>query len=164
MSVPYARPLFRLVVASVMTASVLLTAGAQDVRVRVSPSVLVPLADTGTYGVGGGGSFVMDMDLLGFIAPYLGGDLSYVSMTAEDFEGSLTLATGGAGLGFFMFPLPRLKLAASGGSGVYVGSYTDPERESAMVGNVFWRAGAELGYRFSPSFTLSAGASYLDLL
>jgi len=120
-----------------MTASMVLALGAQDVRVRVAPSLLVPLADTGTYGVGGGGSFVMDMDLLGFLAPYAGGDLSYVSMTADDFDGSLTLATGGAGLGVFLFPLPRLKLAASGGSGVYVGSYTDPERESAMVGNVF---------------------------
>jgi len=77
--------------------SVIPAAGAQDVRVRVAPSVLVPLADTRTYGVGGGGAFVMDMDLLGFLAPYLGGDFDYVSMTAEDFDGSLTLASGGAG-------------------------------------------------------------------
>lgn len=164
MSVPWGKPLFRIVLTSVIAMSVIPAAGAQDVRVRVAPSVLVPLADTRTYGVGGGGAFVMDMDLLGFLAPYLGGDFDYVSMTAEDFDGSLTLASGGGGLGFFAFPLPRLKLAAHGGSGVYVGSYTGPERESAMVGNVFWRAGAELGYRFSPSFTLSAGASYLDML
>ncbi|MBU0926604.1 MAG: tetratricopeptide repeat protein [Spirochaetes bacterium] len=140
------------------------SAGAQDVRIRVAPDILIPIADSDTFGLGGGGSFVMDMDVLGFMAPYLGADIRYVSPASSDSSGSLMLASGGLGLGVFAFPLPRIKIGASGGSGIYVGSYTDPSGDPQMSGNVFWKAGAELGYRVSPSFTISAGASYIDLL
>lgn len=140
---------------------------AQDVRIRVAPDLLIPVGQTRgdeTFGLGGGGSLVMDMDIFGFLAPYLSGDLRYVAPAAKDFKGSLMLASGGAGLGFFAFPLPRIKLGFSGGSGIYIGSYTGPEGDPTMSGNAFWRAGAEMGYRVSPSLTLSASGSYIDFL
>lgn len=136
---------------------------AQDIRVRVSPDILIPLADTDTFGLGGGGSLVMDMDFFGFLAPYLGADVRFVSPAASQLNGSLMLASGGAGLGFFTFPLPRLKLGASAGSGIYVGSYSNGP-DTTMTGNIFWRTGAEAGYRISPGFTVSAAASYIDLM
>lgn len=135
---------------------------AQDVRVRVSPELLVPLDST--LGLGGGGSLTMDLGLFDFLAPYLGIDVDYLAMSDADAAGSSLLARGGGGLGFFAFPLPRLKLGAQAGSGVYVGSYTAPDGESVPFGNVFWKAGAEAGYRVSPSVTLSAGASYVDMM
>ncbi|GAB1454810.1 hypothetical protein MASR2M48_01090 [Spirochaetota bacterium] len=140
---------------------------AQDVRIRVAPDLLIPVGQTRgdeTFGLGGGGSLVMDMDIFGFLAPYLSGDIRYVAPAAKDFKGSLILASGGAGLGFFAFPLPRIKLGFSGGSGIYIGSYTGPEGDPTMSGNAFWRAGAEMGYRISPSLTLSASGSYVDFL
>ncbi|MBN2875511.1 MAG: hypothetical protein JXM71_10495, partial [Spirochaetales bacterium] len=137
---------------------------AQDVRVRVAPDILIPVSDADIYGLGGGGSFVMDMDLFGFLAPYIGADVRYVAPAAADLDGSLLMLTGGGGLGVFAFPVPRIKVGASAGSGVYIGSYTAADGTAIPAGNVFWRAGAEAGYRFSPSMTLSAGASYIDLL
>lgn len=136
---------------------------AQDVRVRLAPDLLIPLSDTDTFGLGGGGSCVMDMDVLGFLAPYVGADIRFVAPSASDLDGSLMLASGGIGLGFFSFPLPRLKIGASGGSGIYIGSYSSGT-DTTMTGNVFWRIGAEFGYRLSPSLTVSAAASYIDFL
>jgi tetratricopeptide (TPR) repeat protein len=106
----------------------------------------------------------MDIDFFDFLAPYLGADVRFVAPAATDLDGSLFLASGGAGLGFFMFPMPRLKVGASAGSGIYVGSYTDAEGEATPTGNLFWRTGAEVGYRFSPSLTLSGALSYIDFM
>ncbi len=153
-----------LMLALCILVAAVIPASAQDVRIRVAPDLLVPLADTDTFGLGAGASFNMDMDFFGFLAPYLGADLRFVSPAADKFDGSLTLASGGAGLGAFAFPLPRLKVAASYGGGVYVGSYSDPDGVSTMVGNVFWKAGGEVGYRFSPGMTLSGGAAYVDMM
>jgi tetratricopeptide (TPR) repeat protein len=136
---------------------------AQDVRVRVAPDLLIPL-DGGPLGLGGGASFVMDLGLFDFLAPYLGADVRVVGPSASALDGSLVLASGGAGLGFFAFPMPRIKIGASAGTGIYVGSYTGPEGSATMTGNVFMRAGGEVGYRLSPSLTVSAAGSYINLM
>ena len=134
----------------------------QDVRMRVAPDLLIPMADTDVYSFGGGASLSFDMDLFGFLAPYLGADARIIA-PAADYDGSLFMASGGGGLGIFAFPLPRLKLGLSGGSGIYLGSYVNGN-ESTAFGNVFWKAGAELGFRLSPGLTISAGASYVDYM
>jgi len=150
--------------AAIFCLAVTMPAQAQDVRLRVAPDLLVPIADTDTYGLGGGASMTMDIGLLNFLAPYLGADARYVGLTADDLASTLVVASGGGGLGLYAYPLPRLKLGASGGSGVYVASYTDEEGASSMVGNVFWKAGADVGFRVSPNLTISAGASYIDMM
>ncbi len=138
-------------------------ATAQDVRVSVAPDFLIPLSDTDTFGLGLGASLRMEMDYLGFFAPYIGVDARLVAPATSALDGSLFLASGGGGFGAFAFPLPRLKLGASGGAGIYIGSYSG-ENQSGMTGNVFWRVGADAGYRVSPSLTVSAGLSYIDFL
>ena len=154
-----------LAIASILSAFCLaLPASAQDVRVRFAPDVLIPISDSDVFGIGGGGSFVMDIDFFDFLAPYLGADVRLVASAASNLDSSLFLASGGGGLGFFTFPLPRLKLGASAGTGIYIGSYTDATGEAIPTGNMFWRTGAELGYRFSPALTVSAAASYIDFM
>jgi len=152
------------ILAIIMLLAAIIPATAQDVRVRFAPDLLIPLMDDNSLGLGGGGSFVMDMDVFGFMAPYVGADVRYVSPASPELDASMILATGGGGIGFFAFPLPRIKMAASAGSGIYIGSYSLGEEMPIPTGNAFWRAGAEVGYRLSPGFTLSAGASYIDLL
>jgi hypothetical protein len=139
------------------------TLGAQDVRVRASPDILLPVGDTDVFGLGFGGSFSADVDVFAGLAPYVGADVHFVAPAASNLDASLMLTTGGLGLGYFAFPLPRLKLGFSAGTGIYVGSYSSGI-DTYTTGNVFWRAGAEAGYRFSPSFTLSGAASYVDLM
>ncbi len=148
-------------VLSLISLLVLPVAG-QDVRMRVAPDLLIPLADNDIYSFGGGASLSFDMDLFGFLAPYLGADARFVT-PATDADLSMFMASGGGGLGIFAFPLPRLKLGLSGGSGIYLGSYTNGT-DSTPFGNVFWKAGMELGFRLSPGLTISAGASYIDYM
>ncbi len=151
-----------LVLSAFITMLAATPASAQDVRLRVAPDLLIPLGDTDVFGFGGGGSLTMDFGLFDFLAPYLSADARYVAppTAAQDADlgTTLILASGGAGLGFYTYPLPRLRLGASGGSGIYIGSYTNAASESSMSGNVFWRAGADLGYRVIPSLTVSAQA------
>lgn len=158
----------RLARAALLSLLAAVPAIAQDVRVRVAPELLIPLGDNDVFGFGGGGSLTLDFGLFGFMAPYLSADARYVAPPAAaqdaDLGTTLILASGGGGLGFYAFPLPRIKLGASGGSGIYIGSYTNAENESSMSGNVFWRAGADLGFRVSPSLTVSAQASYVDFM
>lgn len=136
----------------------------QDVRVSVSPDVLVPLSDAELFGIGGGGTLAMDVELWNFFAPYAGFDVRYILPVTSELENPLFLATGGGGLGVFAYPLSRLRVGLSGGSGVYYGAYTTPDGDVIPTGNVFWKAGLDAGYRISPDLTISAGARYIDLL
>jgi len=137
--------------------------GAQDYRIKTSPEILIPLMDKDLFGLGGGGSFTLDGDFFGFLAPYAGLDVRYIAPAASEVESSLVLFSAGAGVGVFFFPVPRMKVGFSAGSGIYVGSFRS-EENPLMTGNLFWRAGGEVGYRFSPGFTLSGGASYVDMM
>lgn len=146
----------------VLISLLVLPVSGQDVRLRVSPDLLIPLIDTDVLSLGGGASLSFDMDLFGFLAPYLGADARFITPSTDD-DISLFMASGGGGLGFFAYPLPRLKLGLSGGSGIYLGSY-NKDNDSTAFGNIFWKAGAELGFRLSPGLTISAGASYIDYM
>jgi len=141
-----------------------LPAWSQDLRLRVAPELTIPLGDGDTFALGVGGSLTMDAEYLGFLAPYLGADVRSIGMTGLADGSSLLVASGGGGLGLFAFPLARLKVGAQAGSGIYVGSYKDSAGKETWTGNAFWRAGGELGFRFTPSLTVSALGSYVDLM
>ena len=149
----------------IITAALICTvpASTQDLRMRSGPELIIPLADVDIFGLGGGGSLVFDTDLFGFLAPYLGLDFRYIAPAAQDLDSSLLLTSLGTGMGFFAFPTPRVKIGFSFGPGVYVGSYRGMSG-TTMTGNVFWRAGAEAGFRVSPGLTLSASTSYFDYM
>ncbi len=137
---------------------------AQDLRLRVAPELTIPLADKDIFDLGFGASLTMDAEYLGFLAPYLGADVRSIGMTGLADGAGLVAVSGGAGLGFFAYPLARLKVGASAGGGAYVGPYTGSTGTSEWTGNVFWRAGGELGFRITPSITVSALGSYVDLM
>lgn len=140
-----------------------LPAAAQDLRLDLAPGFLIPLADTDTFGAGGGIGAKASMEYLGFLAPYAGLDVHFVAPAASSLDRTLTLASAGAGLGFFFYPLPRLKVGASAGGGVYMGSYSGGV-ETVRTGNVFWRLGLDAGYRVTPRLTVSGEATYTDMM
>ncbi len=134
----------------------------QDLRIRVAPQFVAPLADRDIYGNGVGARLGMDTDAFGFVTPYGALGARYLFPRDHRVDSTLFLATGGVGAGVFVFPLPRLKLGLSGGGGVYVGSYRQTDT-STMTGNLFWEIGGEAGFRVTPSITVSGSVSYLDL-
>ncbi|HAP44080.1 MAG: hypothetical protein A2087_02445 [Spirochaetes bacterium GWD1_61_31] len=135
---------------------------AQDVRVQVSPVIMVPLAEADVYGLGFGGGALLTFDLFGFLAPYASADFIFIGPQSSQLQSSLTLVSAGAGLGLYLYPLPRVKLGLSAGPGIYIGSWQQASGEPIPTGNLNWRAGVEAGFRISPSLTVSASASYID--
>lgn len=133
----------------------------QAIRMQTAPRMLIPLADGDIYGVGAGASLTFDIDLYGFLAPWAGLHLQSIPPAASELDGSLFLTSLGGGLGYFTFPAPRLKVGASAGGGIYIGSYRSGST-TLPTGNLFWQLGVDAGYRFSPSLTLSGGAAYVD--
>ncbi len=123
----------------------------------------MPLADADTFGLGGGFSAKASLEYLGFLAPYAGLDVHFVAPAASSLDRTITLASAGAGLGFFLHPLPRLRVGAAAGGGVYMGSYSGGV-ETARTGNVFWKLGMDAGYRITPRLTVSGEASYVDMM
>lgn len=134
---------------------------AQDFRLQLIPELAIPLTETEIFGIGGGGNLSVSTDIFGFLAPYVQAGVSVLPTIAKSLDSSLSMFSAGTGLGLYMFPLPRLKLAASIGGGIYVASWP-VENEVVMSGNLNWRAAAEAGFRVSPTFNISAAASYTD--
>ncbi len=129
-----------------------------DFAFRLMPEVTVPLFDAaGYYTPGGGVTLSADVELFGFLAPFL--EAGFRAEPTRNTGKSLLLASGGAGLGFFAYPIPRLKVRFAAAGGPYYGSYGKPQNL-----DYYWKACAEAGYRFSPGFTLSAGAQFSQYL
>lgn len=138
---------------------------ALDWRLDASPGLLVPVTDHDVWGLGGGGRFTLDAEFFDFLLPYLGADVNWVSPATAQLDGSLLLLSAGVGAGFYLYPADRLRLAFSGGTGVYLGSWSsDAAADPVMTGNIFWKAGLDAGYRLSPGLTLSGNLFYTDYL
>jgi hypothetical protein len=123
--------------------------GALDFAFRFMPEVSLPVMDSaGYFTAGGGGTFAADLELFGFLAPFV--EAGFHAEPARNTGKSLLLTNGGVGLSLFSFPIPRLKARVGAGGGLYAGSY-----DESQTTNYYWKARAEMGYRFSPGFTLS---------
>lgn len=136
----------------------------QNYRIQAVPQVLIPVqGDQEIFGVGYGASANFEREITTFMAPWLNLRFQNIPPASSDMNGALLLVTAGTGLEFFTFPLPRLKIGAEAGAGIYAGSYRNGS-ESTPTGNLYWQAGVNAGYRVSPELTFSAGASYIDLM
>ncbi|MCL2442353.1 MAG: hypothetical protein FWD13_02685 [Treponema sp.] len=116
------------------------------------------------YGIGGGGDIGLEIDLstiwsnplgLGYtfgieggmlINPLLGGGDTIVSFYSF-----------GAAAGLYYFPLSRLLLRFDGAVGTY--QSVNNNNVSSPFG-LFFRGGGEVGFRFTPSFTIAANAGW----
>lgn len=135
----------------------------QQLRLSAKPGAMIPMADTGTFGVGGGGSIHLDAEFLDFLSPWMGIDINYIPLAASNMDSSLLFSGVSLGPGLFFYPLARLRLSAYAGIGAYMGLWQRGS-DTTMTGNLYWKAGAEAGFRFSPGFSLSAGAGWNDYL
>ena len=111
------------------------------------------------YSVGGGIDLSADMSLFGFLGPFL--ETGYDMVPLANVSGSsLTFAEGGGGLSIYAFPVPRLMARIGGSGGIAYASSTGAGAGLAT----YWKAKAELGYRFSPSFSILANGGLSQLI
>jgi tetratricopeptide (TPR) repeat protein len=130
--------------------------------------VYVPAGDKADYFTAGGGGNVgvelalPSLNLWGWW-PWLSGlgggaglEVGYAyAPLGQNTDGGLQLYSAGGTLGLHYFLLSRLFLRADAALGLYQG--VSPH---ATSGALWWRAGGDIGFRFSPSIVLSAGGGY----
>ncbi|MCL2763420.1 MAG: hypothetical protein FWD36_09500 [Treponema sp.] len=141
-----------------------------DFHVRPKGFVSIPMGagsidpqNNTRYDIGGGGELGFEVDLstiwtnpigLGYTAGAEGG------MMINPFLGegvdNVSFYSAGGVLALYYFPLSRLFVRTDGTLGVYAAA-TEIGNSTA---DLFWRAGGETGFRFTPGFTLAANAGW----
>ena len=143
---------------------------ALDFSLRPKGFVFIPLGSGSEsadgqklYGVGGGGDIGLDVDLssiwpnpigLGYTLGLEGG-LLFNEVKSDDPK-NLSVYSFGGGLGLYFFPMSRLFTRIDGAVGVFQPSF---DGENGYTG-LYLRGGGEVGFRFTPGFTLAANTGW----
>ncbi len=115
------------------------------------------------YGIGGGGDIGFEIDLstvwpnaagIGYTLGVEGGML--FSKIQGEGDKSINIYSVGGGVGLYCFPLSRLFVRIDGSVGAYIPSL---DGNSGDIG-MYLRGGGELGFRFTPGFTISANGGW----
>jgi tetratricopeptide (TPR) repeat protein len=139
---------------------------APQVDVRISPEAWIPYGNDQKVGdlvidqfsLGYGLDLSANLSLFGFLGPYL--ELGGGVLPLNKVGSSLSFGAGGLGLSFYAYPIPRLMARAGVGGGMAYAAY--PSAASGLA--PYWKAKAEFGYRFSPSFGVMASSGYAQIL
>jgi len=145
-------------------------AGAPQLSARISPELWIPAGNYAQsdpslelFSVGYGATLAGDMSLLGFLSPYA--EISAASVPYNNSSYSLTFWQLGGGLSCFVYPMPRLMARAGFGGGISHVSAPKTDLAEAIKGLApYWKAKAEFGYRFSPTFSLLAECGYTTII
>ena len=135
---------------------------AAEYTFTITPAVNYPFDEN--ISLGFSGFLQSDINLFNFMT--IGFEGNYSLFKPTGFIKPMQLYGGGAGLGFYFYPFSRLYTGIGGGFGLNSG-YVNV-REDGGVYNTYnpigfyYRGYAELGFRFSPSFVLTATGGYLS--
>ncbi|MDR0443019.1 MAG: hypothetical protein LBH44_06405 [Treponema sp.] len=115
------------------------------------------------YGLGGGGDLGFELDLssiwpnplgLGYTLGIEGGFL--LNEVNGDEPKNMSFYSFGGSLGLYYFPLSRLFIRIDGAVGVYQPVFEGENGNSGL----YLRCGGEIGFRFTPAFTIAANAGW----
>jgi tetratricopeptide (TPR) repeat protein len=146
---------------------------APQVEIRLSPELWIPAGNFSEaentdpnlelFSLGYGFTLVGDVNLKGFMSPYL--DLGVAAIPFNKVPANMTLAELGGGLSFYFFPIPRLIARAGAGGGIAYANAPKTDLADAVKGLApYWKAKAEFGYRFSPTFSLMGELGYTQVM
>jgi tetratricopeptide (TPR) repeat protein len=136
---------------------------------RVTPEAWIPFGNSTSaeslepFSIGYGLDLTCDLAFAGFLSPYLeaGGGLLPLTNAGT----SLLFGEGGGGLAVYAYPIPRLMVRVGGGGGMAYVSAPATDLSDALAGpGYYWKAKAEMGYRFSPGFSILASGGYSQIL
>ena len=145
---------------SVFVATLLLSANlafSADITFRLTPGIAIP--GNKDYSTGFGGTAQLDLDLFGLLT--VGVEGLFTTSNIDALSQSVYFYGGGAGLGFYFYPLSRLYIGLGGAGGIYQFSTTG-STDSKSFSDIYYRGYGEIGYRFSPSLTVSANGGYTN--
>jgi tetratricopeptide (TPR) repeat protein len=146
---------------------------APQVEVRLNPELWVPIGNHSNaagadpslelFSLGYGMSLAADLSFFGYLSPYA--EASVAVMPLNNVATSLSFAQGGLGLSAYGFPTPRLMLRGGAGAGLAYVSAPKTSLTEAIAGTApYWKARAEAGYRFSPTFSMMGILGYSQIL
>jgi len=144
-------------------------------NVKVSPEILVPMGnpsgvtkdgkDLDLYSLGYGVDLLAELPLYGFLGPFL--DSGFQVIPPNGVSGtSLLSGLVGGGVSVFHYPIPRLSTWAGLSTGLAFTTLSRQSAESAPLSGLspYWKIKSEVGYRFSPTFSLLGQVGYSQLL
>jgi tetratricopeptide (TPR) repeat protein len=114
--------------------------------------------DSSLYSVGAGGTAHATISLFNFFAPGIQTGIQIQPLL--NVGNSLTLVRAGVEANFYLYPVSRLYINGGGAFGSYIGTHPNASDFSGL----YWSAHADVGFRFSPAFTLSAETEYRSYL
>lgn len=132
---------------------------AVDIIFRANPSYMMPQDTSLELSSGFGLTLQADADLFGFLT--IGAEGIFDMADQKKIDEKLFFYGGGLGLGLYYFPLSRLYLSTGASFGIYQATTTASQEEKS-ASDLYRRFYAETGFRFTPEFTLSANASYIN--
>ncbi len=130
-----------------------------ELTFRLTPGIAFPTGNN--FKVGGTGQLQADVDMFGFLTAGLEGVFSLLPL--DGLNQTSYIYGGGLGLGGYYYPLSRLYLGAGAGAGIYQFT-TSSSSSSQTYSDIYWRAYGEVGFRFTPEFTLCANAGFSSFL
>jgi len=142
-----------------------LNLSALDFNFRPRGFVYLPSSDIKSaggndmYSIGGGGDLNFEIDISSVLPNPLGigytlgveGGMSYNGIQGNADKGVSIYSAGGSA-GLYLYPLSRLLFRADGAIGAYIPGF---DGKTGYTG-IYYRYGGELGFRFTPGFTLAA--------
>ena len=132
---------------------------AVDFSLRLNPGVAIPLKEH--YKPAANVTVQGDIQLFDWVT--LGGEGNFLYETPEGAGSPVNFLYGGFGLGLYHNIFSRLYFGIGGAAGVYNFSFTDGN-EKQNASDLYWRGYGELGFRFTPSVTLSLNGGYTSFL
>lgn len=119
------------------------------------------------YNTGGGGEIDFEIDLstiwpnpvgLGYTIGVEGGMI--VNPLQGEESGNVSFYSLGSVAGLYYFPMSRLFSRLDGGVGMFLSARNVDGSPTRSDPGLFWRLGAEAGFRFTPGFTLAANGGF----
>ena len=145
----------KILIAAVLSLFATWSATSLELTFRLTPGMGIPLSESYTPGLNT--TFQVDADLFGFLTAGAEGHFSMLPMNGLD--GSSYMYGGGIGIGAYYYPISRLYLGLGAAGGIY--QLTPDESSNAQTySDIYARAYAEAGFRFTPSFVVSANVGF----
>lgn len=138
-------------------------AEALELAVSVTPVITIPFESTSSdlYGFGGGGIVTGDVCFRQHFG--IGPEFGYFIITLQS-NSMVNVALAGVSASAWMYPSSRVMLRAQGSFGGYILNWESDTYGSLTYNDYYWKAWGEAGFRFTPSFSVSGGAGYINCL
>lgn len=146
----------------ILSLSVMFSVNSLDMSLRVVPNVIIPMQNN--YKPAYSGILQFDFALFNLITVGFEGGISYE--TPSNMDDGITFSQAGLGAGAFYNLFSRMYVGGGASAGLYFLNFSGDSREekasaSSNATDIYYRGYGEVGFRFTPTITLSGVGGYI---